>query len=75
MNNPTQKQLKYCRDIHTRIGSAPCDKYGEPLYEKSFNNADAYIKANKNSNARWSDQEQKEFEDRNHPSDWGVPNH
>ena len=75
MNKPTPKQLKYCKDIHARIGSAPCDEYGEPLYEKSSENADAYIKANKKMNGGWSYQEQREFEDRNHPSDWGVPNH
>ncbi len=73
MSKPTAKQLKYCHDIAWRIGSSPCDEDGQPLYEKSFEAADAYIKANRNQ--KWSERQQKEFEDRNHPSDWGVPNY
>ena len=69
----TERQIKYCHDIAKRIGSTPCDDDGVPLFEKSAEAANAYIKENRLT--QWTDKQQREFDDRNVPSDWGVANY
>lgn len=81
---PTEKQLKFCRDLARRNlgegrGDPPVGEDGKPVYEKSIEDADAFIKANMRPKRQWTnremtEQEMDDFDDRNHPSDWGVPN-
>ncbi len=44
---PTEKQLDLCYRILEKIGECDADEDGQPLFELSFENADAFIKENK----------------------------
>jgi hypothetical protein len=73
VNRPTEKQIKYCHDLAMNQGLSPeAYEHGQPLFEKSFAAADAFIK--KHKGGKWTSGEMRDFENRNLPSDFGVPN-
>ncbi len=54
---PTEKQLDYCYILLERVGSCEADEDGQPLFEKSMEEADKFIKKHKNSMTYESDME------------------
>jgi len=52
MRSPTARQLEYCYDLLEKVGLCESDEDGQPLFELSFEAADAFIKQNKKTRKR-----------------------
>jgi hypothetical protein len=63
---PTDKQIEACMMILERIGECEADEHGQPIFERSMADADAFIKAHPYT---------KRHEPVGNPEDWGIPNH
>ena len=77
MREATQRQLDFCHDI-CMAGelSVESDKYGEPLFSKSFEAADKFIRKNKHLvSGRIGRPKENPWSDKVHPSDVDVPNY